>query len=370
MLRGNVRAVLELRASLRPLRRCMRAPARRRPRGGTSSRLRRARERCWLRCPPRIVPMLTVVSPRIGSVGSASVAIVGSSSSIGSIADSPRCAYAECASRPRVRTVTRSDPLAPLASLLSVGSPLTRNRLVAGRRLAARAPSDPFSSPTTKSRSTRCLAGVGESSAATSIAAAMPFASHAPRPYSLSPSSRGAMYGGTVSRCVESVTPPPARDAQTLRASRATSCIVTFQPRAMSHFETKSTAPLSAPVDESNGEELGSERDDVGHSARVAEGEENTPQHPGSSVVRRYSNQRRVAGNRRPSSAALEHGRAAARLRLHAPAPRTSAGRACLRRDCRRRDAAHPPRRSSELDVIPSARPAVAERLECVLGLP
>ncbi len=37
--------------------------------------------------------------------------IVGSSASIGSMADAPSCGYAECASRPRVRTMTRSDPL-------------------------------------------------------------------------------------------------------------------------------------------------------------------------------------------------------------------------------------------------------------------
>src|SRR5215472_8001816 len=60
------------------------------------------------------------------------------------------------------------------------------------------------------------------------------------------------MYGRTVSRCVDSVTPRPLRDAQTLARSFVTSWRVTFQPRATSHFETKSTAPLSAPVEESN----------------------------------------------------------------------------------------------------------------------
>ena len=35
------------------------------------------------------------------------------------MADAPRCGYAECASRPRVRTVTRSAPLQPLASLMA-----------------------------------------------------------------------------------------------------------------------------------------------------------------------------------------------------------------------------------------------------------
>src|SRR4051812_23137137 len=59
------------------------------------------------------------------------------------------------------------------------------------------------------------------------------------------------MNGGTVSRCVENVTPPPFRDAQTFARPRVTSWSVTFHPRATSHLETKSTAPLSAPVEES-----------------------------------------------------------------------------------------------------------------------
>src|SRR3954449_3304956 len=58
------------------------------------------------------------------------------------------------------------------------------------------------------------------------------------------------MYGGTVSRCVESVTPPPARDAQMFARPFATSCDVTFQPRAISQRETKSTAGPSAPVED------------------------------------------------------------------------------------------------------------------------
>src|SRR3954470_7856537 len=58
------------------------------------------------------------------------------------------------------------------------------------------------------------------------------------------------MYGGTVSRWVESVTPPPAREAQMFARPFATSCDVTFQPRAMSQRETKSTAGPSAPVED------------------------------------------------------------------------------------------------------------------------
>ena len=105
--------------------------------------------------PPRMSPMLTVVSPSTSSCGSSSVASSGSSASIGSIADAPSCGYAECASRPRVRAMKRSEPLLPDARMLSVGSPLTRNLLVAGSWFATRAPSEPRSSPTTKSRSTR-----------------------------------------------------------------------------------------------------------------------------------------------------------------------------------------------------------------------
>ena len=44
----------------------------------------------------------------------------------GSIADFPSSAYAEWAALPRNRRITRCDPFAPLASVLSVGSPFTR----------------------------------------------------------------------------------------------------------------------------------------------------------------------------------------------------------------------------------------------------
>jgi len=58
------------------------------------------------------------------------------------------------------------------------------------------------------------------------------------------------MYGGTVSRCVENVTPLPAREAHTLARPLVTSWVVTFQPRAMSQRATKSTAGPSEPVDD------------------------------------------------------------------------------------------------------------------------
>ena len=144
--------------------------------------------------------------------------------------------------------MTRCAPLPPDASLLSVGSPFTSHLLVAGKRLAARAPGELRSSPTTNKRSTRSSPASASCCAAISMAAAIPLASQAPRPYSLVPSSRGATNGGTVSRCVESVTPPPRRVAQTFERCGSTSCSVTFQPREMSQRATKSTASFSRPV--------------------------------------------------------------------------------------------------------------------------
>ena len=89
-------------------------------------------------------------------------------------------------------------------------------------------------------------------SAAASIAAAIPLASQAPRPYSRSPSSRGATCGGTVSRWVDRVTDAPARRIGTGRPHVAapwlTSWIVTFQSRATSQRVTKSTTAPSCPV--------------------------------------------------------------------------------------------------------------------------
>src|SRR5688500_16309140 len=56
------------------------------------------------------------------------------------------------------------------------------------------------------------------------------------------------MYGGTVSRCVDSVTPPPLRDAQMLPRPGVTSWTVTFQPRLTRRRDTNSTALPSPPV--------------------------------------------------------------------------------------------------------------------------
>ena len=167
------------------------------------------------------------------------------------IADSPRCAYAECAARPRVRTMTRSEPFAPLASLLSVGSPLTRNLLVAGetvrgaRAVGALLFSDDEEQVDALFAGLRELVGGDEHRGGDALRVAGAAA------VELVPHELGAMYGGTVSRCVESVTPRPLRDAQTLARPRVTSWRCTFQPRATSQLETKSTAPLSAPVEES-----------------------------------------------------------------------------------------------------------------------
>ena len=54
-----------------------------------------------------------------------------------------------------------------------------------------------------------------------------------------------------MSRCVERVTPPPARDAQMFPRRSDTSWTVTFHPREISHRETKSTIRPSLPEDDS-----------------------------------------------------------------------------------------------------------------------
>jgi hypothetical protein len=75
-----------------------------------------------------------------------------------------------------------------------------RKRLFTGSVFAARAPSEPFSSPTTNSTPMRFSPAVTRLSAATIMAAAIPFASEAPRPKRRVPSNRGGTNGGTVSR--------------------------------------------------------------------------------------------------------------------------------------------------------------------------
>ena len=88
-------------------------------------------------------------------------------------------------------------------------------------------------------------------SAAASIAAAMPLASVAPRPYSRPSRKAGGTYGGTVSRCVERVTTPPRREPHTLARPGDTSCRRTLHPRATSQRATNSTAAPSLNVGDS-----------------------------------------------------------------------------------------------------------------------
>ena len=155
--------------------------------------------------PPARLPMLTVVSPSSGSLGSSSVSSSARSFTSSRVAERPRCGYAECAAWPVTRTTARMAPFVPTASVLSVGSPLMSIResdgaspnSVRANSLAACAPSCAVSSPTTKSRPTATSRSRSRS-AAQIIAAAIPFASQAPRPSSESPSTRGGMNGGTV----------------------------------------------------------------------------------------------------------------------------------------------------------------------------
>jgi hypothetical protein len=155
--------------------------------------------------PPLIIPMLIVVAPSVLSEGSTSASMSARSRTSSNVADRPISGYAECAAWPRVRRLNRMAPFVPVASVLSVGSPLMSTLLVFGTRFAASAPSCVTSSPTTNSSATGTLCARRRSPARI-MAAAIPFASHAPRPHRRSPSSRGGMNGGTVSRCVESVT--------------------------------------------------------------------------------------------------------------------------------------------------------------------
>ena len=76
------------------------------------------------------------------------------------------------------------------------------------------------------------------------------------------------MYGGTVSRCVESVTPPPARDAQTLPRPGETSCTVTFHPRRDEPAGDEIDGRPFAAGRRLDGEQFGGERDDVGHARK------------------------------------------------------------------------------------------------------
>ena len=104
--------------------------------------------------------------------------------------------------RPVALSVTRSEPFCPTESWFSVGSPLIRNRPRGPKSAAARAPSEPFSSPTRKSSPILVSPRARSRSAAVIMAAAMPFASQLPRPCSAVASSLSGTYGGTVSTWV------------------------------------------------------------------------------------------------------------------------------------------------------------------------
>src|SRR6186713_3084263 len=80
----------------------------------------------------------------------------------------------------------------------------------------------------------------------------MPFASQAPRPESLSPLIDGPMYGGTVSRWVESVTSGSSLDrARRQSLPLETGIRNTCQPSCTSKEAVVSMTPVSLPVVES-----------------------------------------------------------------------------------------------------------------------
>ena len=91
-------------------------------------------------------------------------------------------------------------------------------------------------------------------SAAQIIAAAIPLASHAPRPYRRPCSRRGGRNGGTVSRWVESVSSGESL-ADAMRSSRPglTGMRRTRHPRGVSRLSTNATTAPSSPVSEGIG---------------------------------------------------------------------------------------------------------------------
>ena len=97
-----------------------------------------------------------------------------------------------------------------------MGSPLIRKRVFEAMRLAAFAPSLPRSSPATNTRPMRVSPAALSRSAAAICAARMPFASHAPRPYSTPSSTRLGKNGGTQSKWVEKTTSGSPTAAMTL----------------------------------------------------------------------------------------------------------------------------------------------------------
>ena len=80
-----------------------------------------------------------------------------------------------------------------------------------------------------------------------------------------------AEVGGTVSRCVESVTPWPLRDAQMLARPRVTSCSETFHPRAHEPLRHEIHGAALGTGRRIDRQQFGGERNDVSHSAKVAD---------------------------------------------------------------------------------------------------
>ncbi len=178
-----------------------------------------------------------------------------SASSSSSIADTPSSGNEEWAARPAAWSFNLRIPRVAAPRRLSVGSPLTRNRAPVAAVFASFAPSLPRSSPTTNTRPTRVSPSRVRRSSAATCAARMPLASHAPRPYSRSPSTRLGKNGGTQSKWVDSTTsgwalPGPAV-AITLPRSPSTVCSITANPSSRRRRASQRPASPSRPVVES-----------------------------------------------------------------------------------------------------------------------
>src|SRR6202050_5618562 len=114
-------------------------------------------------------------------------------------------------------------PFDASTSLFSVASPFTKYFDPQGARAATEAPALLRSSPTTKSTAKFLTPSPSSFSAAATIAAMIPLASHAPRPQTNSASSREGKNGGTVAMCVASVTTGCPHEASTLYRPGSTS---------------------------------------------------------------------------------------------------------------------------------------------------
>ena len=139
-------------------------------------------------------------------------------------ADGPR-GVALWPATPCAESSARKIPLWPLMKRLLVGSPhdrvlrrpgVAQGRLVREALVGAAAPALSTSSPTVSRNPRRRSPRAISSSAARSIARAWPFASQAPRPWTVPPVTRGGMKGGTVSRCVQNTTSGRSARARTL----------------------------------------------------------------------------------------------------------------------------------------------------------